>query len=78
MNPCVYIYSQRGFIFTLALYVDDISLHVKYLKVLGRTKQKLVSRFSMKGMGYVSFVLRMSVTYDRTKRTVTITQENYT
>ena len=36
-----------------------------------------MGRFSMTDMGDVSLVLEMEVTRDRTKGTVTITQENY-
>ena len=36
-----------------------------------------MGRFSMTDMGDVLLVFGMKVTRDRTKRTVTITQENY-
>ena len=74
---CVYIYSEGGAIYLLTLYVDDVLLLGKDRKVLERIKRKLMGRFSMTDMGDVSLVLRMEVTRDRTKRTVTITQENY-
>ena len=61
----------------MTLYVDDVVLHGKDLLVLRKIKQKLMSRFSMTDMGDVSLVLGMSVTSDREKGTVTITQEKY-
>ena len=77
-DPCVYIYSEGGTIVILTLYVDDVLLLGKDIKVLGRIKQQLMSRFSMTDMGDVSLVLGMGVTRDRAKGTVTITQDNYT
>lgn len=59
------------------LYVDDVFLLGKYLKVLGRIKKKLTSRFSMPDMGDVSLVPGMGITRNRTKGAVTITQDNY-
>ena len=46
--------------------------------MLGRIKQKFMSRFSMMDMGDVSLVLGMGVTCDREKGAVIITQEKYT
>ena len=76
-DPCVYIYSVGGVIYVLALYVDDVLLLVKDRKVLEQIKRKLMGRFTMTDMGDVLLVLGMEVTRDRTKGTVTITQENY-
>ena len=76
-DPCVYIYSEGGAIYVLTLYVDIVLLLDKDRKVLERIKRKLMGRFSMADVGDVSLVFGMEVTRDRTKGTVTITQENY-
>ena len=76
-DPCVYIYSEGCAIYVLTLYVDDVLLLGKDRKVLERIKRKLTGRFSMTDMGDVLLVFGMEVTRDRTKGTVTITQENY-
>ena len=76
-NPCVYIYSEGSAIYFSTLYVDDVLLLAKDRKGLERINRKLMGRFSMTDMGDVSLVLGMEVTRDRTKGTVTITQENY-
>ena len=73
-DPCVYTYSERGAIFILTLYVDDVLLLGKGILVLRRIKQHLMSRFSITDMGDVSIVLGMGATHDREKGTVTITQ----
>lgn len=70
-DPCVYIYSEGGVIVTLTLHVDDVLLLGKDLKVLGRTKQKLV--VSMIDNGDGSFVVEMGVTRDSAKGILTIT-----
>ena len=76
-DPCVHTYSEGSDITTLTLYVDDFLLLGKYLTVLRRIKQKLMSRFSMTDMGDVSIVFGMGVTRDRENGTVAISQENY-
>ena len=76
-DPCVYIYSEGGAIYVLTLYVGDVLLLGKDRKVLERIRRKLMGRFSMADTGDVSLVFGMEVTRDRTKGTVTITQENY-
>ena len=76
-NPCVYIYSEGSAIYVLTFYVDDVLLLGKDRKVPERIKRKLMGRFSMTDMGDVSLVFGMEVTRDRTKGTVTITQENF-
>ena len=76
-DPCVYIYSEGGAIYVLTLYVDDFLLLGKDRKVLERIKRKLMGHFSMTDMRHMSLVFGMEVTRDRTKGTVTITQENY-
>ena len=74
---CVYIYTEGGAIYVLTLYVDEVLLLGKDRKVVERIKRKLVGRFSMTHMGDVLLVFGMEVTRDRTKGTITITQENY-
>ena len=76
-DPCLYIYFEGGDIYVLTLYVDDVLLLGKDCKVLERIKRKLMGRFSMTDMGDVSLVFGTEVTRDRTKGTVTITQENH-
>ena len=75
-DPFAYIYSEGGAIYVLTLYVDDVLLLGKGLKVLERIKRKLMECFSMTDMRDVSLVLGAEVTRDRTKGTVAITQEN--
>ena len=76
-DPCVYIYSKGGAIYVLTLYVDDVLLLGKDRKMLERIKRKLMGRFLMTDMEDMLLVFGMEVTCDRTKGTVTITQENY-
>ena len=76
-DPCVYTYSECRANYILT-YVDDVLLLGKYVLVLRRIKQKLMSRLSLKDMGDVSFVLGMGVTRNREKGTVTITREKCT
>ena len=77
-DSCVYIYSEDGVIIILTLYIDDTLLLGKDVAMFKRVKQRVMSRFSMTGMGDTSLVLGRGVTRDREKGRVTITRDIYT
>lgn len=75
---CFCISSEGDVFVILTPYVNGFLLLEKYLKVLGRIKQKLMSCFSLKYMRNVSLVVGTGVTRDRTKRAGSITHDNHT
>ena len=62
----------------LTIYVDDILITGPDKILLGHLKEKLMARFSMTDLGEVSLVLGRKITRDRSKRTLRISQTNYT
>ena len=77
-DTCVYIYNHNGVIIILTLYVDDRVVVGGHIVVIETVKRKLTGKFKMTDMGDVSLVLGMHVTRDRGKKTLTISQEEYT
>ena len=47
-------------------------------KFLARIKKKLMERFAMSDLGEVSLILRMKITRDRVKKTLSISQTDST
>ena len=61
----------------LTIYVDDIPITSPDKKFLARIK-KLMERFTMSDLGEVSLILGMKITRDRVKKTLSISQTDYT
>ena len=75
---CLYIYEMEGGYVLFSIYVDDILFTGPEKNLLGQLKEKLMARFSMTDLGEVSLVLGRKITRDRSKRTLRISQTNYT
>ncbi len=56
-KPCVYKKTSGSRVVFLILYVDDILLMGDNVELLGKTKVRLSSQFSMEDLGEVNFVL---------------------
>ena len=78
-DPCLYIYKMGGGGYALlTIYVDGI-LIIGPDKILhGQLKEKPMACFSMTDLGEVSLILGKKITRDRNKRTIRISQKDYT
>ena len=76
-EPCVYKkISGRAIIF-LALYVDDILLIGNDIPTLQSVKSWLGKCFSMKDLGEATYILRIKIYRDRSKRLIGLSQSSY-
>ena len=66
-DNCVYAKFKNGKCIFLVLYVDDILLASSDVNLLLEIKKFLSSKFDMKNLGEVSFVLRIEIHRDREK-----------
>ena len=71
---CMFINKETGVI--LAIYVDD-SWVIGKRKEVDAFKKELQAEFEMKDMGLVEYFLGMSVTRDRTMKTIILDQQSY-
>jgi hypothetical protein len=71
----VFANKQRTLI--VALYVDDLLLFSKTVGEIQPLKKALSSTFEMKDLGEAKYVLGISITRNRSKRTLIIDQEHY-
>ena len=76
-DTCTYIYNHDGVIIILTLYVDDLVVIGGDIQMTKRII-KMIEEFKMTDMGDVSLVLETQITPGREKKTLTISQEEYT
>ena len=67
-EPCVYKRISRSVIIFFILYVDDILLIENYIPMLISIKKWLSKEFSMKDLEEASYILKIKVYKDRSKR----------
>ncbi|MBL4769565.1 MAG: hypothetical protein JKY61_00075, partial [Planctomycetes bacterium] len=73
------IYHRRctfGYLW-VAVYVDDLLIFADDSSVMADFKAKISSRFKMKDLGDPDLCLGVKIVYDRTARTLTLSQEHY-
>ncbi|URE11047.1 hypothetical protein MUK42_18867 [Musa troglodytarum] len=73
-EPCVYRKISRSTITFLILYVDDILIIGNDIGMLSTVKAWLSRHFSMKDLGEASYVLRIRIYRDRSKRMLGLSQ----
>ncbi len=79
-DTCVYTkQSKTGRMILLAVFVDDLTpmYHREDESEWNALKGLLMNQYHMKDLGDVDWLLRMKITRDREKRTITISQEAY-
>jgi hypothetical protein len=80
MDPCTYtLVTRTNGLILLAIFVDDVIVcaHSRDMGEWEEKKQVMMSRFKVKEIGEIEWVLQMKVQRDREKRTITIDQERY-
>jgi hypothetical protein len=77
-DPCVYLKKlPSGEFVILLLYVDDMLVAGTNKRIVNELKQKLASKFAMKDLGAAKKILGMTITRDRKKREITLSQKQY-
>ena len=76
-DHCVYVKRSNDNFVILSLYVDDILLAGNDIGFLITIKEWLSSNFEMKDMGEAAFILGVKIQRDRSKKLLTLSQEQY-
>jgi hypothetical protein len=76
-DNCIYAKFKNGKFVFLILYVDDILLASSDIDLLLETKKFLSSKFDMKDLDEASFVLRIEIHRERSKRVLGLSQKAY-
>jgi hypothetical protein len=77
-DPCVYFKRlSNGAFVILLLYVDDMLVAGTNKRIVKELKEKLASNFDMKDLGAAKKILGMTITRDRKKKEITLSQQQY-
>lgn len=76
-DPCVYIYRKDSRVLVVLLWVDDLIIAGNNTQCLSNFKKDISSRFQMKDLGELAWILGMEVKRDRAQGTIEITQRTY-
>lgn len=76
-DQCVFTKLVDGKPAYIGVYVDDIILLAPTMHHINTMKQRLSSRFRMHDLGELRFLLGIHVVRDRTRRTITLHQQQY-
>src|ERR1700755_652882 len=76
-NHCVYFKLIGDRVIYLVLYVDDMLLVGNDKEIIQDLKTQLSSKFDMKDLGVVNYILGMEIKRDQTKRKLRLNQRKY-
>src|SRR3954462_1433054 len=76
-EACIYKKASGSSIAFLILYVDDILLIKNDVELLKSVKDYLNSKFSMKDLGEVAYILCIKIYTDRSRRLIGLSQSTY-
>ena len=74
----MYIYEDEVGFVILTLYIDELLLLDTNKLLLKKLKKRLMDRFEMTSIGYVSSVLGMNIARDCKNETIPTNQRDYT
>lgn len=79
LDECLFMKCQDGARIYATIYVDDVLFFFpkSIQKVWEDDKEKLSSEFKIKDIGECSWILNMSITRDRQRGVIELSQENY-
>ena len=76
-DHCVYVKRLEGNFVILSLYVDDILLARNNTEFVQTIKEWLFSNFEIKDMGEASYILRVKIHMDHSRKLLALSQESY-
>ncbi|OWZ00378.1 Integrase, catalytic core protein [Phytophthora megakarya] len=74
---CIYVQNVGKHWIVLVVYVDDLTIMSKDMRLINQLKSDLSSRFKMKDLVDIHYILKMEVRRNREKGTMTISQHSY-
>ena len=77
VDHCLYSKEEGSHFIYVALYVDNMLLFINDMEEIKEVKKKLSSKFGMKDIGVVNFILGMDNKRDRETRKLWLNQTKY-
>ena len=76
-DPNIYVLRITNGFIIIALYVDDLIIVCNNTELLLKTKSHLATRFEMKDLEEIHYILGMQITRDREKHMISLSQQKY-
>lgn len=73
----VWVWAKDGIKVIIPVYVDDLTIACKHTPTLIRVKEQLASRFQMRDLGPISYILGIEVIRDCPNRRLYLSQRKY-
>ncbi|POM78942.1 Integrase catalytic core protein [Phytophthora palmivora] len=74
---CIYVQNLRVEWVIMVIYVDELTIMSKRMRLINKIKAELSMRFKMKDLGNISYILKMEITRNRVDKTMSISQHRY-
>jgi hypothetical protein len=76
-DHCIYSKEEDGNFIYVALYVDDMFLIGNSMDAIKEVKKKLSSKFDMKDLSALKFIMGMEIKRDKEARNIWLNHTNY-
>ena len=76
-DASIYVWEKEGIKVIVPAFVDDLTLVSKSITLVEETKAELAKRLKIRDLGPISFLLGVSITRDRAKRKMELSQHQY-
>ena len=77
VDHCIYSKEEGGNFIYVSLYVNDMLLIGNNMDEIEEVKKQLSSKFDMKDLGVVAFILGMEIKRDQVVRNIWLNHRNY-
>jgi hypothetical protein len=74
---CIYVQKVGDHWIIVVVYVDDLTIMSRDIRLINQLKGDLSARFKMKDLGDIHYILKMEVRRNRAENIMTISQHNY-
>ncbi|KAG8857839.1 hypothetical protein FRB96_005558 [Tulasnella sp. 330] len=76
-NPSIYVWGDDDMKVIIPVHVDDLTITAKSKERVTEIKKAIASKFKIRDLGPISFLLGIAVTRDRPNRTLHLSQRQY-
>ncbi|GMF48156.1 unnamed protein product [Phytophthora fragariaefolia] len=74
---CIYVQNVGKSWIIVVVYVDDLAIISKVMRLINQLNRDLSARFKMRDLGEIHYILKMEVRRNRKDKTMTISQHKY-
>ena len=73
----IWVYTKEGIRIIIPIFVDDMTIAAKDKSSINWVKDELKKRFKLRDLGPTSYLLAVSITRDRSQKSISLSQRHY-